>query len=142
METLLSLVRLIVAASLKAFKIIASLMLQMLNLLARWLRSGKSLTPNGYILRRSMSGQEQLDHRYVAETVLGRRLETWEVVHHINGRRSDNRPQNLCVMNNRKHELYHEWYDWVRENYKKHPRRVTQLRKLRDDFNGTLLGDY
>lgn len=41
------------------------------------------------------NGGWMLHHRFVMEQMLGRRLEDFENVHHINGRRSDNRPDNL-----------------------------------------------
>lgn len=42
-----------------------------------------------------------LEHRYVAQQMLGRPLEADETVHHINGIKDDNRPQNLQVRSGR-----------------------------------------
>jgi hypothetical protein len=107
----------------------------------RWLKSRKRLNANGYVVTRSDSGGDRLEHRDVAEEVLGRPLDPWEEVHHINGRRTDNRPENLCVIENVNHVRYHEWYDWIFRTYGNYPRRETQLRKLREDFKGILLVD-
>ena len=58
------------------------------------------LTQEGY-LRRSFHGEIQLQHRWVMEQHLGRRLWPDESVHHRNGQRSDNRLENL--------ELWSDW---------------------------------
>lgn len=103
---------------------------------------GRKITLHGYVEIRSPSGKIHFEHRRVAAAVLGRALSKNEVVHHINGKRDDNRPANLCVMDRREHDRYHGWYDWIHEKYGNYPRRETQLRKLREDFGGQLLMDY
>jgi len=50
-----------------------------------------------------------LEHRLVMEGMIGRILNPEEVVHHINGKRDDNRPENLMLFKNHaEHMKFHE----------------------------------
>lgn len=50
---------------------------------------------------------EYSNHRRIMEEHLGRKLEAWEDVHHINGIHSDNRLENLVVLPHREHMKLH-----------------------------------
>ncbi|KKL97431.1 hypothetical protein LCGC14_1834480 [marine sediment metagenome] len=52
-------------------------------------------TKDGYRMVRQNGGNLVSEHRMVMEQVLGRPLVKGESVHHKNGRREDNRPDNL-----------------------------------------------
>lgn len=49
---------------------------------------------SGYLMVR-MNGKKVMQHRLVMEQVIGRPLTPDERVHHRNGKRDDNRPENL-----------------------------------------------
>lgn len=73
---------------------------------ARW-AGGRSAHPLGYVSVSVPGRGPLLEHRVVAEQMLGRRLRRGEEVHHINGVKNDNRPENLEVLTTREHKRRH-----------------------------------
>ena len=57
-------------------------------------REKKGEAKKGYVST-TVGGQAILQHRHVMEQTLGRSLLPHESVHHINGVKNDNRPENL-----------------------------------------------
>lgn len=70
-------------------------------------RGGVLLDGHGY--RRVLVGKNRYvyEHRLVAATIIGRPLLKHEAVHHRNGIRDDNRPDNLEVMTRAEHSRLH-----------------------------------
>lgn len=74
-----------------------------------------------------------LQHILVAERMIGRPLKDGEQVHHINGQRDDNRPENLEVLPYNEHQKRH----WDDPNHRKrHSERMKREVRPRDPVTG------
>ena len=104
----------------------------------RW-KGGRIKTSNGYIWKYApnhpMASKVSpvgyvLEHRLVMAVHLKRNLDRWEVVHHINGVRDDNRIKNLVLTSNSKHVAQHNKERiWKEESKQKHRVKANRLRR-------------
>jgi len=90
---------------------------------ARW-NNGRMRTSGGYIAVRVPDDHHlrqahgyAYEHDIVAEQTLGRRLAKGEVVHHKNGQRDDNRPENLEVATRSDHAREHADHPGARDEF-------------------------
>jgi len=68
---------------------------------------GVSLKPSGYIEITMGANKFRNEHTVVMETHIGRKIQSNEAVHHRNGIKTDNRIENLQLLNNKEHSKLH-----------------------------------
>ena len=84
-------------------------------------KDNKRISKNGYVVILDEDDVDSFDtgtgkkgvyeHRLIAREIMGRNLYEDEVVHHLDGNKINNSPDNLLVLSNSQHTKLHQWLD-------------------------------
>ena len=80
---------------------------QKLKISKALIQKGFSINIDGYKDIRKFGVKRYYEHRKVMSDFIGRELKSSEIIHHINGNKLDNRPENLTVMTRSEHINHH-----------------------------------
>lgn len=70
--------------------------------------NGGKFPANGYIAVSVGQDRKKYEHQVIAALALGRPLKKGEVVHHVNGNKTDNRNSNLIICSSSYHHRLHQ----------------------------------
>ena len=87
-----------------------------------------------------INGKKHDLHRYIMESHIGRKISFNEVVHHINGDKTDNRIENLEIMDRSMHSRNHMIGNKLSDTAKRKLRKLTveqviEIRKLKGNMS-------
>ena len=91
----------------------------------RWKGGRQFDKQTGYIYIHNPDGSKKMEHRLIWEKAHGKKLPEHWAVHHLNGIKTDNRPDNLWALNKGDHGKAHAQY------IKALQKRIRELEQLR-----------
>lgn len=92
------------------------------------------VSPRNFYYPMANSSGYIAEHRLVMARSLGRLLQPWEIVHHINGIREDNRLENLQLIQ----EMQHKQLTIIETHVKHLEKRIAALEKENKDLKAKL----